>query len=131
MRIYQLFSALPTVLLLSSLSPLPVYSTAVPLPAADSSRGTEDPDALPLMLRYGLLRLNIEPSGAKTVLDGQFLDQDVWLISMRPGSHSLQVRKEGFKLYEKHFEISNGDRLTFDIRLEPEDDRALPRLSQE
>ncbi len=91
----------------------------------------DDSDALPLMRRYGLLRLNIEPSGSKLLIDGQFLDQDVWLISMRPGSHSLRVLKDGFKPYEKNFEISNGDRLTFNIRLESETAEDSPRLSQD
>ena len=79
----------------------------------------EEPETLPLMQKYGLLRLNVQPGEAETIIDGRFLDKNVWLISMKPGKHHIAIQKDGFQVYEKSFEISNGDRLTFDVKLEP------------
>ena len=49
---------------------------------------------------------------------GKFLDKNVWLISMKPGTHTMDIIREGYKSYSKVFDITHGDRLTFDVQLE-------------
>lgn len=68
---------------------------------------------------YGLLWLDVDPGKADVALDGAYLDAGVWLISVAPGDHSLQVRKQGFKPYATRFAISPGQSLHLDVHLEP------------
>jgi hypothetical protein len=76
---------------------------------------------------YGLLWLQIDPDKADIALDGLFLDKDVWLVSVAPGSHTLHVRKAGFKPYDTRFGIAAGQNVRVDVRLEalPPDDREM------
>ncbi|MDB5047291.1 MAG: hypothetical protein JWO30_362 [Fibrobacteres bacterium] len=68
---------------------------------------------------YGLLWLDIDSDQAQIALDGLYLDQDVWLISIPPGAHEIRIRKLGFKAYETRFGISAGQSLHLDVHLEP------------
>ncbi len=83
-----------------------------------------------MVQHYGLLKLEIDGGESLTILDGKFLDKNVWLISMRPGLHTLAVQRKGYKTYEKHFEISDDDRLSFSISLEKDNDENAERVSQ-
>jgi hypothetical protein len=67
---------------------------------------------------YGLLWLDIDSSGADIALDGLYVDQNVWLISIPPGDHEIRVRKSGFKEYESRFGILAGQNLHLDVHLE-------------
>ena len=69
---------------------------------------------------YGLLWLEIDPANAKIVLDGRFLDVDVWLLSVPPGSHEIMVHKPGFKNFSQDFDIVSSQSLHLRIRLESE-----------
>ncbi|MDQ3000672.1 MAG: PEGA domain-containing protein [Fibrobacterota bacterium] len=68
---------------------------------------------------YGLLWLQIDPDRVDIALDGLYLDKDVWLVSVAPGSHTLHVRKAGFKAYDTRFDIAAGQNVRVDVRLEP------------
>lgn len=80
---------------------------------------------------YGMVWLEVDPSGANMVLDGIFLDVGVWLLSVPPGSHILSVRKPGFRPRELRFGVSQGEKLTLDIRLERESARGDPGSGSE
>ncbi len=67
---------------------------------------------------YGLVWLDVDPGKAEIALDGAYLDAGVWLISVAPGDHSLQVRKAGFKSFDTRFGISPGQNLHLDVHLE-------------
>lgn len=89
---------------------------------ASASRGlSPDPGSA-----YGMVWLEVDPSGADMALDGTFLDVGVWLLSVPPGSHRLSVRKPGFRPRELRFGVSPGERITLDIRLERETAGADP-----
>ena len=66
---------------------------------------------------YGLLWLDIDSEKADIALDGAYLDQGVWLISVAPGPHEIRVRKTGFQGYENRFDISPGQNLHLDVHL--------------
>jgi hypothetical protein len=78
-----------------------------------------DPPIPPPRSAYGLLWLDIDSEQAQIALDGLYLDQDVWLISIPPGAHEIRIRKPGFKEYETRFGISAGQNLHLDVHLEP------------
>jgi hypothetical protein len=69
---------------------------------------------------YGLLWLQIDPDGVAISLDGDFLDKDVWLVSIPPGNHVLRVSKPGFQSRESHFAISAGQNVRLDVKLLPD-----------
>ncbi|HKP94499.1 MAG TPA: PEGA domain-containing protein [Fibrobacteria bacterium] len=71
---------------------------------------------------YGLLWLDVDSEKAEIALDGLYLDQGVWLISIPPGPHEIRVRKPGFKAYETRFGIASGQSLHLDVHLEPDRD---------
>lgn len=50
-------------------------------------------------------------------MDGAYLDQGVWLISLPPGPHEIRIRKPGFQGYENRFEIAAGQSLHLDVHL--------------
>ncbi len=67
-----------------------------------------------------LLTLEIRPVGSTTLLDGQWLDENVWMISLMPGDHRLEVRKSGFRTHTEDLEARSGERLRLSITLEKE-----------
>lgn len=69
---------------------------------------------------YGLLWLQVDPDGVAVSLDGDFLDKDVWLVSLAPGEHVLRVSKPGFQPRESRFGISAGQNVRLDVTLLPE-----------
>ncbi len=66
---------------------------------------------------YGLLWLDIDSEKAEIAMDGAYLDQGVWLISLPPGPHEIRIRKPGFQGYENRFEIAAGQSLHLDVHL--------------
>jgi hypothetical protein len=69
---------------------------------------------------YGLLWLQIEPDGVAISLDGDYLDKDVWLVSLPPGDHVLRVTKPGFRPRESRFGIAAGQNVRLDVKLLPD-----------
>ena len=67
--------------------------------------------------RYGLLKLDIDPSGTAMIMNGKYLDHDVWLISIKPGKHHVAIMKKGFKPFFKEFEIKGGAKITLNVKL--------------
>jgi hypothetical protein len=76
---------------------------------------------------YGLLWLDVDSDKADIALDGAYLDQDVWLISIPPGAHEIRIRKQGFKAYESRFGIAPGQNLHLDVHLEAAGDSLARR----
>jgi len=69
---------------------------------------------------YGLLWLQIDPDGVAISLDGDYLDKDVWLVSLAPGDHVLRVSKPGFQPRESRFGIAAGQNVRLDVKLLPD-----------
>jgi PEGA domain-containing protein len=85
-------------------------------PAASAS-GASDGSVRPA---YGLLWLQIDPDDVSISLDGQYLDKDVWLISVPPGDHEIRVSKAGYRPRQSRFGISPGQNVRLDMTLSPE-----------
>lgn len=95
------------------------------LPAA--APGAEGPASLRGAVRYGLLWLEVEPLDAHVALDGEYLDRGVWLISLAPGLHDVEVRKDGFRPLVRKVGIGPGESLRLALRLEPDARESAPR----
>lgn len=67
-----------------------------------------------------LLTLEIKPVGSTTLLDGQWLDENVWMISLLPGDHRVEIRKSGFRTHTEDLEARPGERLRLSVTLEKE-----------
>lgn len=67
-----------------------------------------------------LLTLEVTPSGATTLLNGRTLDQNVWLISLLPGIHTLEVRRTGFKPFARELDLAPGARMQLSVNLQKE-----------
>jgi hypothetical protein len=92
------------------------FPTSAALGAASSASGFSASSIRPA---YGLLWLQIDPDDVEIALDGQYLDKDVWLVSVAPGSHVLRVSKPGYESQNSHFGISSGQNVRLDLRLSP------------
>ncbi|MDB5104298.1 MAG: hypothetical protein JWP91_1987 [Fibrobacteres bacterium] len=97
-----------------------LLSGAFPDPAASPLAPGASPLA-PALPAYGLLWLQIDPDDVEIALDGQYLDKDVWLVSVAPGNHVVSVSKPGFKPQESRFGIAPRQNVRLDITLSPAD----------
>ena len=88
-------------------------SLSASAPAADGWGGSVRP-------AYGLLWLQIDPDDVSISLDGQYLDKDVWLISVPPGDHEIRVSKPGYRARHSRFGISAGQNVRLDLSLAPD-----------
>ncbi len=68
---------------------------------------------------YGLLWIEVSPSGASIFLDDVLLDQSVWLISTAPGEHEISLSKNGYQSVTEPFEIKAGQNLKLKFDLLP------------
>jgi|GEM_PF-6306516 len=67
-----------------------------------------------------LLTLEVDPKGSTTWLNGRVLDSNVWLISLLPGYHRLEIQKAGFRPYVREMHAASGERLNIAVTLERE-----------
>lgn len=88
-----------------------------PCASASGASGLSGGSARPA---YGLLWLQIEPDDVSISLDGEFLDKDVWLISVPPGDHEIRVSKAGYRPQRSRFAISPGQSVRLDLTLAPD-----------
>ena len=113
-------AALFTALNVFSTTEMPLVSKPLSEPQSSRQLGAYTPSATIPNIPCGLLDIQIEPSGASTVLDGLWLDTNVWLISLMPGEHSVEFRKEGFQTVTKQLSVISGEKLSLRIQLEKE-----------
>lgn len=93
------------------------------LPSASATAGSDGPasfSASGARPAYGLLWLQIDPDDVSITLDGQYLDKDVWLISVPPGDHEIRVSKPGYRSRLSRFGISSGQSVRLDLTLTPD-----------
>jgi hypothetical protein len=68
----------------------------------------------------GTLELNVQPSDAEVLIDGQpwrGSSQERLTIDLSPGRHNIQVRKAGYVGYLTDVEIRNGETTPLDVNL--------------
>lgn len=102
---------------LRALALLALGLSLLPSASASGASGVSDGRARPA---YGLLWLQIDPDDVSIALDGQFLDKDVWLISVPPGDHEVRVSKPGYRAQQSRFGISPGQNVRLDMTLAPD-----------
>lgn len=92
---------------------------AIPSTHAETAAQNTTPSPAPI-IPCALLTLEVTPSGATTLLNGRILDQNVWLISLLPGIHTLEVRRTGFKPFARELDLAPGARLQLSVNLQKE-----------
>jgi hypothetical protein len=88
-------------------------------PAGSAAKAPAAPAPDPV--RYGLIWLDVEPAPAEVALDGEYLDQGVWLLSVAPGEHEVRVRKAGFRSHAERIVVPPGGSVHIEVRLLPGD----------
>jgi hypothetical protein len=70
---------------------------------------------------FGTLAIRVQPSDATVVIDGERWDSPEGgsrlLVQLSPGSHQIEVRKEGFKTYTTTVTIRAGATESINVSL--------------
>lgn len=65
------------------------------------------------------LSLSSTPDRAEIDIDGQFMGETPSILEVSPGEHSISIRKDGYKLWERKTKLVVGQ-ITLNAELEPE-----------
>jgi len=58
------------------------------------------------------------PDGAEVTIDGKFVGSTPSTLQLKPGEHTISVKKAGYTLWKRTVTISSGDKITLDASLE-------------
>lgn len=58
------------------------------------------------------------PNGAEITIDGKYVGSTQSTLTLSPGEHTIQIQKQGFKLWERPMTVGVGGTLTVDATLE-------------
>lgn len=102
------------------------YPTAPPPPPPDAPRMEPPPGAPPTRGGdFGTLNLRVQPEDAIVTIDGQRWDSPQGgsrlTVQLAPGSHRIEVTKDGFRPYSSTVEIRPGQPQNLNISLPPGD----------
>ena len=71
----------------------------------------------------GTLNLRVQPGDAAVTIDGERWDSPQGgsrlVVQLAPGSHRVEVRKDGFKPYTSTIQILSGQQQTINVSLPP------------
>jgi len=71
---------------------------------------------------YGYIQIWTVPSGASVYVDGEYLGEtdavDDLLVQVSPGSHKLELYKQGYEPYLEYLYIGRGETVARDVLLE-------------
>jgi hypothetical protein len=106
-------------------SPTATFSPTI-APVSQSSQkpgslpGADPPPAAVPMGAENLSTLNLksEPSGAEISIDGEFVGDTPSTIRSSPGHHTIIVKKDGFKNWQRTLTVNSGGNLSIDVALE-------------
>jgi len=86
-----------------------------PPPRGSQNRGGE----------FGTLNLRVQPEDASVTIDGERWDSPQGgsrlAVQLAPGSHRIEVRKDGFRTYSSTVQIRPGEQQNLNISLPPGD----------
>jgi hypothetical protein len=73
---------------------------------------------------YGTLALRVQPADAEILIDGErwagSQGDDRLEVQLSTGSHNLEVRKSGYRIYSTDVTIRGGDTATLNVALRRE-----------
>ena len=77
-----------------------------------------------------ILEIEIQPSDATVLLDGEPVDASSGLVRVTPGDHSIAIIRAGFFPEGEEFSIKKNETIDFDFTLSPFSDEAK-KLAEE
>jgi hypothetical protein len=98
----------------------PPSSSAPPPPAQDSAASTRD---RPPGDAYGSLAIRVQPGDAVIIIDGERWNggsTDALEVQLGTGSHTVEVRKAGFRGYLTEVTVTSGETTKLNVALGPE-----------
>jgi hypothetical protein len=124
-----LFRPRTTLKIARTMEPLAAGETQEPRPKPDP-RARPDPEQRRLAAYgrrqsadFGTLVLRVKPADAVVVIDEEEWTlpegEDRFFVDLREGPHRVQVRKEGFRTYERTIDVRRGETLTVNVSLTP------------
>ncbi|AXI24711.1 serine/threonine protein kinase [Methanofervidicoccus sp. A16] len=66
---------------------------------------------------YGILKIYSTPSGAKVYIDGYYKGTTPLTVEVSPGTHTIKIKKDGYKDYSDTVYVSSGDSKTINAKL--------------
>ncbi len=95
---------------------------SAPKPAAPAAAPV-GPAVVPLPTT-GKLSVTSAPDGAEIEVDGSFVGNAPSQLQLAEGDHTVAVRKQGFKDWERHLKVSAGSEVNLNVELEKLDSQS-------
>ena len=98
----------------------------MPPPPSGDPRGTPPPDAPGGQTRsdYGSVAIRVQPADAEVFVDGEpwrgAPGQDRLVIELAEGSHTVEIRKPGFRTYVTQVDVRRGETAPLNVSLRQE-----------
>lgn len=67
---------------------------------------------------YASLAIKSAPEGAEVTIDGKFVGNTPSTLQLKPGEHTISVKKAGYTLWNRTVTVNGGDKITLDASLE-------------
>ena len=94
------------------------------MPPQQDPRGQGDPRGGPATSAYGTIAIRVQPADAEVSIDGEDWrapgGQERLLIDVSEGSHTVEIRKPGFRTYVTQVEVRRGETTPLNVSLRGE-----------
>jgi hypothetical protein len=98
--------------------PGPGRRTPPPQPPTSAPRDEQPPAA------SGALSIRVQPPDAETFIDGErwqgAVGEDQLVVDLPEGSHTVEVRKAGFRTYVTDVQVRRGETTSLNVSLRPQ-----------
>jgi len=90
----------------------------------DSPRGPDAPRGAPRNAAYGTLAIKVQPADAEVSIDGETWRgpgaQDRLTVEVAEGSHTIEIRKSGYRTYVTQVDVRRGQATPLNVSLRGE-----------
>jgi hypothetical protein len=95
-----------------------------PPPPPQDPRGQADPRGGPASAAYGTIAIRVQPADAEVSIDGEAWrapgGQERLVVEVAEGSHTVEIRKAGFRTYITQIEVRRGESTPLNVSLRGE-----------
>ena len=95
-----------------------------PPPPPQDPRGPADPRGGPSTAAYGTIAIRVQPADAEVSIDGENWrapgGQERLVVDVAEGSHTVEIRKTGFRTYVTQVEVRRGESTPLNVSLREE-----------
>jgi len=92
-----------------------------PPPPPQDPRGQTDPRGGPSTAAYGTIAIRVQPADAEVSIDGENWrapgGQERLVVDVAEGSHTVEIRKTGFRTYVTQVEVRRGESTPLNVSL--------------